>query len=680
MSDAIVKLLLEEHRPDLLDAIERAANLHLGTAQGQRLDAAVASHLEAALRRAYEMGYREALAARARAEAAKSMVAGLAEEPIGFPVAPPPEPQAVAPLRDEQAEREIAEMRALVSHFGETPAATEPPRPEHTKHEKVDLSLFGEALPEEPEADEDDAESVPESEIEAPPGDEAPELDALDPEAAGASDDELDDGEDDDGEAKGDPEAPSAKQRVRRTNAEIAATDERVFAYIKDHPGTKAGPGRDALGVDYGEWQGAARRLSQAGRIFFAGATKARVYFPIEATKRGKPKKLTKSAFILALPSDLSAAEVVAAAKPVGLEFDERYVHGVRASDRRREKQAKQAAAAAARAQAITERFHAVAQGPRDPDGYRELRRAFTQDRRTDGIWLACQALVGLGAAEPSEQMFYEARRPETAAHAHAVLAPDLRARHILHPGADPRVTLVIDYLLPALLERYGRPTAAQGYTDAHRLDPSQHSLLSQTLIYGAQVLGLTLPPIYLHSLAPMAIFSIHGDQPTIGLGAPAAALTDGRDAAFIAANHLTYLLPGYYARRLVPQEPELRRWVDAALALSRGATQFEHLSHLEQTMLVTQVDPDERKIIVRETAGLEARDLDLPAWFKAVDATADRLGLLLGHDLERVQSLLRGGQTLGDDALETRLDALRTWSVSEDYLAVRAALVIAVE
>ena len=147
-----------------------------------------------------------------------------------------------------------------------------------------------------------------------------------------------------------------------------------------------------------------------------------------------------------------------------------------------------------------------------------------------------------------------------------------------------------------------------------------------------------------------------------------------------MAANHLSYFLPGHYARRLVPQEAELRRWVEAALALSRGATHIEHLSHLEQSMLNTQVDPDERKVIVKETEGLDARDIDLGAWFKAVDATADRLGLLLCHDLERALHLLRGGEGTGDEATEARIDTLRSWSVSEDYLAVRAGLGIAVE
>ena len=38
------------------------------------------------------------------------------------------------------------------------------------------------------------------------------------------------------------------------------------------------------------------------------------------------------------------------------------------------------------------------------------------------------------------------------------------------------------------------------------------------------------------------------------------------------------------------------------------------------------------------------------------------------------------GGQPTGDDATEARVDALRTWSVGEDYLAVRSALGIGVE
>lgn len=663
MSDAIVKLLLEQHEPELLDAIDRATGAKLGPSELQVLERAVKTQLSDALRRAYEMGYREALGARARAEAARSPVAVLAEETIGFAPAPPPTtPPPPEEPRNEGAERVIAEMRALVTHWGE---GTKPPAP--TKVEKADLSLFGEALPEEVEEDDAEDASLPPPVVE----EEEDEADAPTSlpqvlEAAG------DDDDDDEGEAG----EPTSKQRIRRTNAEIAAISEQVFGHIKANPGTKARAGFEALGLDGSDWSGAAKRLAKAGRIFYAGATKARIYFALEETKRGRPKKLTKSTFILALPFDMPAAEVVAAARDMGLEFDDRYVHSTRAAERRRLKNE----AAEARAKVINERAHAITSSPRDPEVYRELRRAYTQARRTDGIWVACQALVTLGAAEESEQGFFDARRSEGAAHAQTALTPELRGRHVRHEGADPRVTMVIDYLMPALIERYGRPTAAQGYTDAHRPDPAHHSLLSQTLVYAGRVLGVGLPPIYQHTTAPLTIFSIHGDVPSIALGALSTTLVDGRDAAFVAANHLSYFIPGHYARRLVPQDHELRRWVDAALALSRGATQFDQLSHLEQTMLTTQVDPDERKIIVRETEGLDARDIDLAAWFRAIDATADRLGLLLCHDLERAIHVLRGGESPGDEATETRVDALRTWSVGEDYLAARAALGIGVE
>lgn len=678
MSESIVKLLLEEHQPELLDAIDRAAGSRLGGIEMQNVGSAVQTHLSAAVRRAYEMGYREALAARARAEAARSAVSVLAEESIGFAAAPPPtggwpkEP-AADEARDEGAQKVIAEMRALVSQWGEGAKPAEP-----TKTAKADLSLFGEALPE--EADEDD--EIEDADVEAADAQVADNEDEEAPAPQPSSptdtldwrDDELD--EDDVDEDDAGSEERTSKPRIRRTNAEIAAIADRVFAFIKDHPGTKARQGREALGLEPADWAGAAKRLASAKRIFHAGATKARVYFAIEETKRGRPKKLTKTAFILALPFDLPAADIVAAGRRVGLELDDRYVHSVRTAERRRVKKE----GAEARAKAITARFAAVVGSPREPEHYRELRRAYTQVRRTDGIWAACQALVTLGAAEDSEQAFYETRRTETAAHAQVALSPELRARHALDPAADPRVTMVIDYLLPALIERYGRPTVAQGYTEAHRADLSQHSLLSQTLVYAARVLGVELPPIYQHATAPVAIFSIHGDVPTIALGAHAAALTDGRDAAFVAANHLSYFLPGHYARRLVPQESELRRWVEAALELSRGASHFEHLSQLEQSMLKTQVDPDERKIIVAQTADLDPKHIDLDAWFKGVDTTADRLGLLLCNDLERACILLRGGEGTGDETTEARLDTLRAWSVSEDYLAVRAALGIAVE
>ncbi|MFO0548134.1 MAG: hypothetical protein U0271_07085 [Polyangiaceae bacterium] len=672
MSDSIVRLLLEQYLPDLLDIVERATRARQVSTELPDLQNAAEAQLTAALRRAYEMGYREALAARAKAEAAKATVSVLVDESVGFAAAPPAQAPAVEGRRDEAAEKVIAEMRALVTNWGDASKVAET----SSKGPKADLSMFGEPLPEEPDDRDEDPSDVSGAPAVSSEDDEeeAPSIQLDSPVSEEGADDGIAD--EDDEEEHPEIGEKTSKPRIRRTNAEIAASAEHVLAYIKEHPGTKARAARDALGLENTDWQRATKSLAKAGRIFYAGATKARVYFALAETKRGKPKKLTKSAFILALPVDMPAAEVVAAGQGIGLEFDDRYVHAIRSFERRRLR----TEAAAERTGVIARCSAAVAANPRDPEGYRELRKAYTQARRTDAIWATCQALVTLGAAEDSEQAFFEARRSEKAAHAHAALDPDLRARHVVHDAVDPRVTTVVDYVLPALLERYGRPTVAQGYTDAHRIDPSRHSVLSQTLVYAARVLGVELPPIYLHSTAPITIFSIHGDQPTIGLGAEAVDLTDARVAAFVAANHLSYFLPGHYARRLVPQESELRRWVEATIALSRGATQFEHLSHLEQIMLQTQVDPDERKIIVKATEGLEEQAIDLAGWLRGVDATADRLGLLLCHDLEWTIGILRGGEATGDDATEARIDALRIWSVSEDYLAVRAALGIAVE
>jgi hypothetical protein len=60
--------------------------------------------------------------------------------------------------------------------------------------------------------------------------------------------------------------------------------------------------------------------------------------------------------------------------------------------------------------------------------------------------------------------------------------------------------------------------------------------------------------------------------------------------------------------------------------------------------------------------------------------AARNRLSADSMRNAESSLHILRGGQRIGDDATEARVDALRTWSVGEDYLAVRAALGIGVE
>ncbi|MBX3185128.1 MAG: hypothetical protein KIT72_00070 [Polyangiaceae bacterium] len=626
MSEAQLLGVVDDHEDGVLDAVEDA--LHQQRTSREQLRQALRPQLTAALVRGYEVGYRAAMATHDRSVA---RLQASADTDVDFLAAPPsptstPSGEFIAPVVDGP---EVDPLAAPTQeHAYDWAALGEPASDEDSASDAA--SELNENDDDENENDEEGAPIIP------PP--------AIDDEGG-------------DNEGAGDEEEI---RRTRKSSEEIEAQAEQIFEFIQKNPGTRAREARQALGLEPTEWRSAVQRLTEAGRIFYVGSTRARIYFPIPKRKDGRPKKLTATTFILAL-DELEPETMVEAGAEWGLTFNATYVHQIRSNARRH----------LARAQALQDARALMVRYPNNPEGYQALRLAHFHAKRTDAMWTACQALTTLNAADERERAFYETHRARGTRPPLGTITADLLRDRVLL--TDRVLTTIVDYLIPALLERYGRPTASLGYTDAHRVDPARHSLLTEA----AQLLGLQLHPVYQHAGVPRPLFFIHGDNPTIGVGAETSRVTSPSEAAFLAGWYTSYLLPGHYARPLVRSEPELRRWVHAALSLSRGEP-VGGLNPLELATLEKQIDPDERADIREQAGSCTPESLDITTWLRNVDMTADRVGLLFSNDLVQAIHSIRGGFDLGDEATAFRVDGLRLWSVSEDYLELRSLLGIA--
>jgi hypothetical protein len=69
------------------------------------------------------------------------------------------------------------------------------------------------------------------------------------------------------------------------------------------------------------------------------------------------------------------------------------------------------------------------------------------------------------------------------------------------------------------------------------------------------------------------------------------------------------------------------------------------------------------------------AAALDLKRWVSGVDFTADRLGLLLAHDLATAVEVVQGGEEATAGIIQRRLKELVLFSISPNYLRLRARL-----
>jgi hypothetical protein len=155
---------------------------------------------------------------------------------------------------------------------------------------------------------------------------------------------------------------------------------------------------------------------------------------------------------------------------------------------------------------------------------------------------------------------------------------------------------------------------------------------------------------------------------------------------AFVAARHLTYFLPGYYIRHLVPTGTGLKAWLFAAVKLCvpqfpiapelQGQVDeaFEHISRDFQGM--------QREILASMVSKLlqSGGAIDLKQWVAAIDLTADRAGLLLAHDLAVATEIIRATEDASSVPSVDRFKEIVLYSISTPYIELREKLGITVD
>lgn len=323
---------------------------------------------------------------------------------------------------------------------------------------------------------------------------------------------------------------------------------------------------------------------------------------------------------------------------------------------------------------------------PHKPEGYKLLRRLYTETKRADCAWCLCQALYTLNLAEPDEERFFKRMRAEGPAPAQDRLSDEDWALRIRHQDADPLVTALFALIEPAILTR-SQPLDALGYDPRYVVDLSLHPYaMSQTLHYASGVLGMAPPPTFQNPNDPGGLSFVHAQNPALVLGhAALAADAPPQAMAFLAARQLTYFRPGFYTRFLVPTNTGLKAWLFAAIKLI--APQFPVSADMEGPVK-ENIDilnkhfhgPQRDHLASLVTKMIQSGgSLDLRRWVAAIDLSADRAGFVLAHDLEVASELIKAGD---DPALPARdrFKELVLFSVSEDYFYLRRKLGISID
>jgi tetratricopeptide (TPR) repeat protein len=307
---------------------------------------------------------------------------------------------------------------------------------------------------------------------------------------------------------------------------------------------------------------------------------------------------------------------------------------------------------------------------------------------RRDRAWLAASALVELGHATNEQRVLYEEMRPDGTFWPAKALDHEAWDTLLRAPGADPVVTGVLGAIIPAAVKMRVAELVARRQIvtldPARRQPPGSTASIVRCFVWAAQVLGVTLPELYVLDDVPGGLAAVQAEPPATALGPGVTQGVGASELAFLAGRHLAYYRPEHYALVFFPTVPELSALFLAAVKLALPEVPVPESLHEPVARIRKALGqlstPEERGWLQMAVKTLEARGgrVDLAAWARGVELTANRAGLLLCGDLGVACRRVRDeGRRVADVSDEERRDDLLAFVASPELGDLRAALAI---
>ena len=210
-----------------------------------------------------------------------------------------------------------------------------------------------------------------------------------------------------------------------------------------------------------------------------------------------------------------------------------------------------------------------------EPD-LKTLVRLFVEMGALEEAHGAAAALVLIGRADADESALYQQYRPNGVVRAHARLTEEVWQKQIYHPEQDRALSQILATLSPAVATARARPFKDLGLKKKQRRDlATDPSMPCKVLSYGAAVLGLQPPEVYLAPEAPgeVDVVNVRGTMagtPALVLGKGIAEMRSDVELAFVAGRTLAAMRPDQLLRwpSFVPTLAELEIVVHAAIRL----------------------------------------------------------------------------------------------------------------
>ncbi len=329
---------------------------------------------------------------------------------------------------------------------------------------------------------------------------------------------------------------------------------------------------------------------------------------------------------------------------------------------------------------------------PMKMEPYHKLFRLFTEKKGVyDPAWCVASALVFFKKADADEQKIFDDYKPQGMPQVKNRLDNEQWMRNLFHEEENLYVGKVFEMIAGAALRAKIETLRAKKelpVLDARfRQDPATSTVtFARTFGWAAQVLGISSPLLYVRSDVPGALVAVANEQPASVAGQTVLTGFTPQELTFIVGKHLAMYRGEHYIKTLFPTVTELTVLLFAGIKLVAPEQPVppdieKQILGTAQTLkqFIQPMQLEGLRIVVKKFLA-EGAKANIKRWAQTVELTSARAGLLLCGDLEIAKKIIAAEpQQPGDLPPQDKLKDLITFTVSEQYSALRSALGIAV-
>ncbi len=329
-----------------------------------------------------------------------------------------------------------------------------------------------------------------------------------------------------------------------------------------------------------------------------------------------------------------------------------------------------------------------VRHDPRDDGSLHALYRLYERGGNVDGRFCVAQVLQYLGAADPSEEAFFEQHRTVGLVRPKAAVTREAWTRLLFHPEEEPLVGEIFSVVVSAVL--VGRISAMRRDKVLTRLDPAQKQDPEKSTLqavrcfnWAAALLGMAAPALYVTPGWDGAVEMVPNIPPASRLGHKALSGRSAAELAFLAGRHLGHYREEHFMKLLFSDARSLEEIFLAALSIGNpGLPMNAHVKELV-VPIAKAIEPILEPPQIDRLRGQFLRFVEeggrtnLQRWSSAVDRTCARAGLLLANDLHAAHSVFSMEAKEGAGVAD-KMDDLLSFLLSDRAAKLRKQLGIA--